>query len=709
MSAPSSTRRTSPYMGVNRFEAHDVELYFGREQARLQLGACVNAARITLLHSASGAGKSSLLRAQLVPALERQGYTPVLVTPEDEPFASLRQSVLETLLPPIDAEIAAWRRAIAAFDRANGAQAAGVGTLLAWIDSLPRGAVEKRTLWSPVPTGPERDGLPDETAVLPAAARLLRGSWSVERYMRHLNAVLRLGGETQGVRLDEDAPAAVLLAILESDRMRDAATRATQRLAVGPSDTIAAFLRHVTSAHAEVGHPLRLALIIDQFEELFTRFSRPAPLPGDPAVDADSAAVAATPPWVVRDTFIAQIAELCEAGDAATRDAATEPAGLPQPLRVVVSFREEYLSKVSDALQLSMSAQVASFRLSVLTRTEAVAALAGPAACFGVTLSVSETEACLADLLQEGRFVDPMQLQIVASAVWDALGAAETGTIDGDAHAPWLDAYASLGRAPAILSRHFEDAMAGLSRDEQLESGDMLDLLITSEQTRNIVAESMLYAGQFADVEARTRVVAWMVRCRLLRREVRSGMSFVELAHDTIVASARRYQLRLRDVDTSYAQRKEARRHLARLLANDCRWPSTRLASLGEVEWLHRSLSGSPVGRFESEAMLRSALLSGARPDVVRHWQDVYEAKVAGGDVPDLAPVFSERRAAGATAWSMNRSEAARCLAAPIEALEACESAEEARALLRGCVRHATADQWPALLHMVREYDNGAR
>ncbi len=59
-----------PYRGLQRFEPGDQGLFFGREEITARLAAHVRAHRLVAVVGASGSGKSSLLRAGLIPALQ---------------------------------------------------------------------------------------------------------------------------------------------------------------------------------------------------------------------------------------------------------------------------------------------------------------------------------------------------------------------------------------------------------------------------------------------------------------------------------------------------------------------------------------------------------------------------------------------------------------------------------------------------------------
>ena len=101
-------RGQAPYRGLASFQPDDAAWFFGREELVLhlvRLATGVGAPGLALaVVGPSGSGKSSLLRAGLVPRLRtgsaaRQGGRPVvLITPGDEPLASLA-AVLAPLAP----------------------------------------------------------------------------------------------------------------------------------------------------------------------------------------------------------------------------------------------------------------------------------------------------------------------------------------------------------------------------------------------------------------------------------------------------------------------------------------------------------------------------------------------------------------------------------------------------------------------------------
>ncbi|PBC80220.1 PD40 domain-containing protein [Streptomyces sp. 2133.1] len=83
-----------PYRGLSRFEPGDADLFFGRDAMTAQLAGTACRHRVTALVGASGSGKSSLLRAGLVPGLRhtdsaaRQAPAAVrILTPGAHPMA----------------------------------------------------------------------------------------------------------------------------------------------------------------------------------------------------------------------------------------------------------------------------------------------------------------------------------------------------------------------------------------------------------------------------------------------------------------------------------------------------------------------------------------------------------------------------------------------------------------------------------------------
>jgi WD40 repeat protein/transcriptional regulator with XRE-family HTH domain len=70
-----------PYQGLARFEPGDHDRFFGREELTAVLRQSVAGHRFTAVFGPSGSGKSSLLRAGLIPALRRDGHAGTAAVP----------------------------------------------------------------------------------------------------------------------------------------------------------------------------------------------------------------------------------------------------------------------------------------------------------------------------------------------------------------------------------------------------------------------------------------------------------------------------------------------------------------------------------------------------------------------------------------------------------------------------------------------------
>ncbi|WP_063785933.1 helix-turn-helix domain-containing protein [Streptomyces sp. MMG1533] len=104
---PSAEERT-PYRGLARFEPGDSDLFFGRDKQVEELLGLVRAHRFAAVFGPSGSGKSSLLRAGLIPALRQaQGADrPAVIrvlTPGEQPARAHEQALV-----PKDGDLDTW-------------------------------------------------------------------------------------------------------------------------------------------------------------------------------------------------------------------------------------------------------------------------------------------------------------------------------------------------------------------------------------------------------------------------------------------------------------------------------------------------------------------------------------------------------------------------------------------------------------------------
>jgi WD40 repeat protein len=99
MSAAASQKPESPYPGLRPFEPHEASIFFGRAEQIVAMLTKLETRRFLAVVGASGSGKSSLVRAGLLPAL-RDGFLMgttddwlfVIARPGSGPYASLADS-----------------------------------------------------------------------------------------------------------------------------------------------------------------------------------------------------------------------------------------------------------------------------------------------------------------------------------------------------------------------------------------------------------------------------------------------------------------------------------------------------------------------------------------------------------------------------------------------------------------------------------------
>ena len=66
--------KENPYVGPRPYERRDRLSFYGRNREARELHSLILAERVVLFYAQSGAGKTSLLNAQVIPALEQEGF-----------------------------------------------------------------------------------------------------------------------------------------------------------------------------------------------------------------------------------------------------------------------------------------------------------------------------------------------------------------------------------------------------------------------------------------------------------------------------------------------------------------------------------------------------------------------------------------------------------------------------------------------------------
>lgn len=90
-----------PYKGPESYQAEDAFLFFGRDAEADQLIARIVSNRFTLLHAQSGAGKTSLLNAKVIPGLQSRSLLPIRVLPQNDPVELPAYSITHGSAVPV--------------------------------------------------------------------------------------------------------------------------------------------------------------------------------------------------------------------------------------------------------------------------------------------------------------------------------------------------------------------------------------------------------------------------------------------------------------------------------------------------------------------------------------------------------------------------------------------------------------------------------
>src|SRR5215470_7303991 len=100
-SAQSTVDTQHPWLGLDSFSEETRGFFYGREEEVAELGRRVQRKLLTILFGQSGLGKTSILRAGIVPRLRPLGYCPVYVridySPESPaPSEQIKQSIFRS-------------------------------------------------------------------------------------------------------------------------------------------------------------------------------------------------------------------------------------------------------------------------------------------------------------------------------------------------------------------------------------------------------------------------------------------------------------------------------------------------------------------------------------------------------------------------------------------------------------------------------------
>ena len=395
-----------PYVGPRPFESQDLELFFARDSEANELVSLITSHNLVLVYAQSGAGKTSLINAKLVPMLTK-----------DEGFEVL-----------------------------------------------------------PVVRGFRR-GLPD------------------------------------GIKLEEISSAYVFTALI--NWIDDSGSGARQLI----KKPMAKFFAERPRPVDEDGLPCHRAIIFDQFEEFFRLYPER---------------------YKDREDFFRQLSVAMEGEPETQKGEKQDQRQQGDPfLHVVLVMREDYIASLDEYSSYLPGNLRSRFRLEPLREKAALSAITGPLKGTKYSWGKAVPETLVSDLLKNkvetgtgetkeviGKFVEPLQLQVVCQSLWQALPAGVSQITS--------DHLRDYGDTDGALANFYEQALKAAATETEVHENSLREWcetwLITSTGTRGFVHRDPKWT------ESQQKALAKLEDAHLIRSEFRAGGYWYELSHDRFVS-----------------------------------------------------------------------------------------------------------------------------------------------------------------------------
>ncbi len=617
-----------PYKGPESYQPEDAALFFGREKEADQLTAKILSSRITLLHAQSGAGKTSLLNARIIPGLYYRGWIPIRILPQNDPIDSIRVTSLQTLFPPPNVEREAIEECRTAFSLTG--DDVTINQLCSRYDALDvreplrRQLIHRRRAATPV-SGAAFPSTGDFDAMF---CRLLRGNIDMVRFVEHLNVMQQLGGAVARETRPMNASARVNDVLA---RITEIAQHVRYQEIVdqfySPVPTLHTFFEAIDANYGARLGRFGIVLILDQFEELFTRFVDPGTIGRElPSQPLD---------WRLRWELFKELEKLY---------LWRNEDGNPLPIRYVISMRDEYIARLDPLRRFVPELDSCAYHLTFLDRDSAQAALGEPARLFGYDYSDECLRKIIDELTKEGWFIEPTPLQIVCEKLWTVRGRELSKTSAESAALPRIELqeFAELQGAPGILRSFFREFLDELEPEMRFEALEMLELLVTANRTRNIVERNDLIQPRFRKGAARAELLSQLERRTIVRVESRLDGQFAEITHEFLIdpiLEALREEL----IDhPDYGVFRQALRALSMFEGPEFRGRNARVLTEQQFIALNQFRNLVRWEPWTTELMLRSCISLGLANEDLGYWLTQYESGPREEAQPSTLALMSE-------------------------------------------------------------------
>ncbi|MCR9121293.1 MAG: hypothetical protein NXH91_03370 [Phyllobacteriaceae bacterium] len=620
----------SPYKGPSFFKLQDREFFFGRKRITGRILDMISARRVSMIHAASGSGKTSILRARILPELDNGGRDAIYCRPSATPSAGLRAATLMRILPPPGREALALEHA---------ANACAERELR---DPEDCSLAELREAYVSVPIQDSRhremvrewdDGIPDllkeegavHTAGITMIARLLTLQNGLALFFRYLLRLSKFAGRDKLYNLSGPDDVARLSVANVSSFLRRIDS---QRYGVGIEQLLAKqgslfdFFNVLTQQIAPDGAARpRGVLVLDQFEEFFTRF-------GDPGRGVDGATQTTangTINYEIREKFFDELAEIVSRTP--SRD---EPS-----FRVCISIRGDYVARLGG-FEMRCGAFLPSQKCEVpmLSPNDVGEIVQRPAVPFGMKFDREVIDCLRTELVSEARFVSPIQHQIVCEELWKQwtehrsrpVAISDLVKLADNKAAPRLKKGRGVPPNPedgvrSILSNYFESKLNELEENQQMDVLQVLSSMITFEGTREPVTYDRLLSGALVNKDTRRQVLRLLEERSIISRESIGGGSLVEIRHEFLILPIRKKLRELRNDHPSWFHFSIAMRAIERDSIGDL-----GRDQLDALCVHHEQIDREALSTWLGAELFRTCAVqgSGVDPKVYRSWLEVW-------------------------------------------------------------------------------------
>jgi hypothetical protein len=520
-----------PYPGIDPFSFEQRDLFFGRDVEGRIVSSMIAAEPISILTGASGTGKSSLIRAMVMPTLIRRGWGVVYVQPHADPLAALSRELVAQIIPNPSEEVGFIRQLLRRTSKLT--PESPLSKAVEWYSSLPHGDPRRLDI-STSSAG--------EIPRIPMLSMVLAG---VLPFEQAASCLAELAG-ANSLAEDRGDPSLARLCAMEGDLIRGR-ERVVAAVSFGEPPSFAELAGRLWRDWLLPNSARGLVVILDQAEELYTllEFSEGYLAAGE--TDAARARYA-----TLREILFRSIDEFVAASKS-------------MPLHLCVSLRPEWYTDLRISLGTSMPDEARALHvLRPMSRKQAEGAIVEPAKYVGSAFEDGAKRAIL-DALEHanyGQGIDPFLLGLICHLAWDFAPQQQNivvsqTQIDKIAAGPegetLIQDTDSASRTPRLVKGAllwlFRRVFGKMDEPGKFDALDLLENLFTSRGTRRIVSEEEIINRPLRSRKSLLAILGTLDDAHLVRRVWRGRGKFVEIRHDRLIEPLLAYKKMLTNLE----------------------------------------------------------------------------------------------------------------------------------------------------------------